>query len=173
VPLRKHNFLVDTSFHISYFFDGQDLHSIAVDAVEYIKRTYPCYGFITTHLIFLETMTTVLHDKKMERAIPNKNERKQLADGLAQDIIKHCEIRNIPEDMFIDIWNLYTSNQGKKIGLEYVDCSTLTFVRDIRKHKYESDHRITFDSILSFNPRHLNESICKSFGVGAFDYSVM
>lgn len=170
---RKHNFLVDTSFHICYFFEDQAQHQIARATVDYIKKTFRCYGFITTHLIFFETMATVLHGRNIKTAIKDKKIRKQYADALCQDIIKHCEVRAIPEDMFLDIWNLYQSEGGKRAGLEYVDCSSMVFARDIKKYKYKEDHRIIFDGVLSFNPRHFNEEWGKEFGFKVFDYSIL
>ena len=74
--------------------------------------------------------------------------------------------------MFLDIWNLYTDPVNIKKGFEYVDCSSFVYARDIRKKQYDK-HKIDFDGVLSFNPRHFNDKVGKEFNFKVFDYSVL
>ena len=91
-------------------------------------------------------------------AIQDKKKRKLLADELSKDIAQHCEIRAIPQDMFLNIWNLYVSEQARKIDLEYADCSTIVFAQEIKKARYQEDHRLNFDGILTFNERQIGRA---------------
>lgn len=165
------NFLIDTSFHVAYVVSSEEQNQLARNTIDYLKQTYDCPGFITTHTIFLETHNFIMHSKQMRKNIEDKKERKKLADYICQEIITHCEVRMIPADMLGDIWELYTSKRAQELHLEYVDCCSMVYMRDISKVRYKEDHRLKFKGILSFNPRHFGEPLAKEFGFKYFDFS--
>ena len=156
---------------MAYVVSSEQQHDLAQATIKYLRRKYHCPGFITTHTIFVETQNLIIHSKQMEKHAVSKRERKKLADYICQEIIKHCEIRMIPADMLQDIWQLYTSSRAWELQLEYVDCCSIVYMRDIAKVHYEKDHRLKFKGILSFNPRHFEPALAKEFGFKCFDYS--
>lgn len=157
---------------MAYVVKTQPLHELALKTITYIRRHYDCPSFVTTHTIFLETHNFIMHSRQMEKHIRDKAERKRYADFICQEIIKHCEVRMIPADMFHEIWSLYTSQRAQELRLEYVDCCSIIYMRDISKLRYKEDHRLKFNGILSFNSRHFNKALAKEFNFNHFDFSL-
>jgi predicted nucleic acid-binding protein len=161
-------FLVDTSFHVAYVVETEEQNPLAIKTFEYVRRNYERPRFVTTHTIFCETWNFIMHSENIRRKLDYRK-RKELADYVCQEMMKY-EVRMIPADMLGDIWNLYTSDRAKQLNLEYVDCTSIVYMRDIRKSGYDKNHQISIKGILSFNERHFNSKFAEEFGIKVFDF---
>ena len=150
MPSPESIFFIDTSFHISYKFSSESNHQKAQSVIKKIKDNFSHPTFITTNLIFSETINLI-----MCRETTKRKERYKYAIELGQDIMKFNSIGVIDPEMVRNAWILFQTKATKGYGWSFVDCASFIFIREIKKHKHNP--RFTIKNVLAFD-RHFIEA---------------
>lgn len=151
MPSPESIFFIDTSFHISYAFADEDNHHTARAIIEHIRNTYSNPLFITTDIIFTETINHIYCSK----IIKSHHNRQQFAIQIGKDIITHNNIIKVPSEIFFGAWQLFVERNQQGYAWSFVDCSSFIFIREIRKAKYKPDN-YTIKKVLSFDEHFIS-----------------
>ncbi|OGW58022.1 MAG: hypothetical protein A2Y48_06875 [Nitrospirae bacterium RIFCSPLOW2_12_42_9] len=146
MPSPESTYFIDTSFHISYCITDEDHHSNARDIINQIRQLYANPVFITTNLVFAETINHIF----CSQLIKSQHKRQQYSIDIGNDIITYNKIITVSPDMFIGAWKLFVERNQQGYPWSFVDCSSFVFIREIRRSKYKPDN-YTIKKVLSFD----------------------
>ncbi len=144
MPSPESTFFIDSSFHVSYKFEGQEHHQESRNIIRGIREQYTNPTFITTNLVFSETISLIT----CREVLPKKLRHKYAMD-LGEDILRFNIVHAFPPEMLLDTWGLFYERANQGYGWSFVDCSCFIFIREIRKHKYNP--RFTIKKVLAYD----------------------
>jgi predicted nucleic acid-binding protein len=151
MPSPESIYFIDTSFHISYCIEDEDHHQEARIFIEQIREKYSNPLFLTTDLIFAETINRIYCSK----IIRSRAERQQYAIQIGNDIIKYNNIIKITPEMFFEAWRLFTERNQQGYNWSFVDCSSFVFIKEIRRSKYKPNN-YTIKKVLTFDEHFIS-----------------
>lgn len=146
MPFPQSTFFIDTSFHLAFFFKKEQHHKAARTSIARIRKEHSNPFFVTTDLIFQETLSIV----HRTRNIGDRYHRARAAIRLGADITKFNKVYPLDTDMIFMAWDLFVRMNQKSVFWEFTDCSSFVFIREIRKGKYKPDN-LTIQQVLSFD----------------------
>ena len=146
MPSPEFTYFIDTSFHLSYCFADEDCHQEARAIIDNIRTDCNNPTFITTDIIFAETINHVY----CSQLIKSHRERQRYAIQIGNDIIRYNKIVSITPEIFILGWKLFVERNQQGYTWSFADCNSLVFIREIRKAKYKPDN-YTIKKVLSFD----------------------
>lgn len=145
MPSSETTFFIDTSFHVAYCFGKVEHHEEARAIIEQIRRQCINPTFVTTNLIFAETLNLILRAEWLP-----KRERPGLARQVGRDIKTYNRIGIISPEMFEMAWDLFERQGERGRSWSFVDCTSFIYIREIRKKRYAQD-RLTVKKVLAFD----------------------
>jgi predicted nucleic acid-binding protein len=160
MPSPESTYFIDTSFHIAYFFEDDDNHDDARTFMSMIYETSRSPTFVTTNLVFQETMNLVHRNMR----IGNLHERIMAAMQLGKDIIEYTEVYAIDPDMLFKSFELFVEKNQEGYEWGFVDCSSFVFIREIRRKKHGSK-RLTINQALAFDDHYREAAPLFDFNV--------
>ena len=144
MPSPESTFFVDTSFHISYCFE-RERHEEARSLIRAIRNRFSNPTFVTTNLIFAETLNLI-----QTRDWIAKQLRWSTARQVGKDIITYNVIGIITAEMFRLAWELFERQEQKHRSWSFVDFTSFVYIREIRKKQYGQD-RLSIKNALAFD----------------------
>lgn len=146
MPPPESTYLIDTTFHIAYFFEDDDNHQAAMDTLALIRDIYHSPTLVTTDLVFQETINLVHRDAR----IRNPYERALAAMEIGKAIFEFTEGYTIDTEILFRALEMFVEKNQEGYSWEFTDCSSFVFIREIRIRRYGTK-RLTIGNALSFD----------------------
>lgn len=160
MPTPESVFFIDTSFHIAYCIQPTEQHGQARAIIEQIRSQFSNPTFVTTNLIFAETLNLIQTRDWIAKPL-----RWSTARQVGKDIITYNVIGIITAEMFRQAWELFERQERKHRTWSFVDCTSFVYIREIRKKQYGQD-RLTIKNALAFDSDF--EEAGREFGFQVF-----
>ncbi|GEM_PF-3421016 len=160
MPTPESVFFIDTSFHIAYCIERTEQHGQARAIIDRIRSQFSNPTFVTTNLIFAETLNLI-----QTRDWVAKSLRWSTARQVGKDILTYNRIGIISPEMFKLAWNLFERQSQVGKTWSFVDCTSFVYIREIRKKQYGQD-RLTIKNALAFDSDF--EQAGREFGFQVF-----
>lgn len=151
MPRPEGPFFLDTSFHIAYYFPGDQYHDAARAKIDEIRQGYPTPLFVTTDVVLQETIQVILGAE----SIGDLYDRAKEAINLSNDIVKYNRVYDIEPDMLIKTIHLFNEKNHEGYEWEFTDCSSFVFIQGMRKK--ERLRQLDIRQVLAFD-KHYHEA---------------